>query len=223
VNGEYDTEPVPGLPENLPEGEALLWQGAPSWTAIARHVYHAGAIAFYFAALIAWRLFAAHTDGGNMDIATASALWIAGVGAIALGLVCLIAWLTARTTIYSITSRRVVMRFGIAVPLTVNVPYKIIASAGLNTHRDHTGDIALKLTGTGKIAYFHLWPHARPWHVTATEPMLRCLPDPATVANILTQALRDANPASGRVVAKAASAAQTSAAPAPGHAIGVTA
>ena len=222
MNGEYDTEPVPGLPENLPEGEALLWQGAPSWTAVARHVYHAGAIAFYFSALIAWRLFSAHTDGTDIEIATAAALWIAGVGAIALGLVCLLAWLTARTTIYSITSRRVVMRYGIAMPMSVNIPYNIIASAGLNTHRDSSGDIAMKLTGNGKLAYFHLWPHARPWHVTATEPMLRCLADPATVANVLTQALRDANPASERVFARAAST-QTSTAPSNGPAIGVTA
>ena len=32
---EFDTEPVPGLPEQLPEGERLRWQGAPKWAALA--------------------------------------------------------------------------------------------------------------------------------------------------------------------------------------------
>ncbi len=41
----------------------------------------------------------------------------------------LLAYLIARTTIYSITSRRVVMRFGVALPMTVNIPFKAIRSA----------------------------------------------------------------------------------------------
>ncbi len=198
MNGEYDTEPVPGLPELLPEGEALLWQGAPSWTAVARHVFHAGLVALYFGALIAWRLGSAYAAGEDMAAATASALWIAAVAAAGLGLIGLLARLTSRTTIYSITSRRVVMRYGIAMPMSVNIPYKIIASAAVNVQRDGTGDVAMTLTGKGKLAYFHLWPHARPWHLTKTQPMLRCLAKPASVANILSRALYDATPASER-------------------------
>ena len=28
---DFDFEPVRGLPQVLPEGERLLWQGAPRW------------------------------------------------------------------------------------------------------------------------------------------------------------------------------------------------
>ena len=35
MSGDYEFEPVPGLPEELPPGEMLLWQGAPDWKTIA--------------------------------------------------------------------------------------------------------------------------------------------------------------------------------------------
>ena len=195
---EYETEPVPGLPELLPEGEALLWQGAPHWTGLARHVFHARAIAFYFGLLIVWLLGSTYWTGDDMAMAAASVLRIGVVAAVALGLVALLARLTSRTTIYTITSRRVVMRYGIAMPISVNIPYTIISSANVNIHGDRTGDIALTLTGNGKLAYFHLWPHARPWHLTKTQPMLRCLAEPAMVANLLSKALSEASPSSER-------------------------
>ena len=28
---EYEDEPVEGFPENLPEGEKIIWQGQPRW------------------------------------------------------------------------------------------------------------------------------------------------------------------------------------------------
>jgi len=34
--GEYEYEPVPGLPQRLPQGERILWQGAPDWQTLAR-------------------------------------------------------------------------------------------------------------------------------------------------------------------------------------------
>ena len=36
----------------LPEGERVLWQGAPSWRGVARRTLHTRKIAGYFAALI---------------------------------------------------------------------------------------------------------------------------------------------------------------------------
>ena len=37
---EYESEPIPGLPEQLPQGEKILWQGAPKWQSFAKHVFH---------------------------------------------------------------------------------------------------------------------------------------------------------------------------------------
>lgn len=203
MSDEYEIEPVRGMPGYLPEGESLLWQGAPTWTTLARTVFHAGLLAAYFAVLIAWRIGSELWIGDDMMTAALSASWLATTGAIALGIIALLAWLTARTTVYSITSRRVVMRFGAALPLTVNLPYSAIVSADMKLNRDKTGDIALALTNNGRLAYFHLWPHARPWHLSKTQPMMRAVPNPAAVANLLSKGLVEAHPEGSRSVARA--------------------
>ena len=46
---------------------------------------------------------------------------------LAIGIALVFAWASARTTVYTITNRRVVMRFGIALPMTLNLPFTLIA------------------------------------------------------------------------------------------------
>ena len=53
----------------------------------------------------------------------------------------------------------------------------------------------LSLAGSDRIAYLHLWPHARPWRLKRTEPMLRALADAPAVAAQLAQALQQAEAA----------------------------
>ena len=195
---EYEIEPIPGLPEDLPEGETLLWQGAPSWLSVARRVYHAHWVAIYFAALLLWRAATSYSAGDSLAVFAVQSTPLAIVATAALGLLGLLSWLTQRTTIYSITSRRLVMRYGIAMPIRMNIPFAQIGSADLNTYADGTGDIALVTAGTSHLAYLHLWPHVRPWYVTKTQPMMRSLDNPSGVANILSKALADAHPAAGR-------------------------
>jgi len=136
----------------------------------------------------AWAL----SDGQSAVAAVAYTLKFTPLALAALALVALLTWLTTRTTVYTITNRRVVMRIGIALPLTVNLPFRIVGSAGLKLHADGTGDIPLSLTGDGRMAYLHLWPHARPWRTSRAEPMLRSVPDAARVAEILGRALASA-------------------------------
>ena len=112
------------------------------------------------------------------------------------------AWAIRRSTVYSITNRRVVISFGIALPVTFNIPFARIEAAGLRAHAGETGDITLQLLAGEKLSYFVLWPHARPWRMARAEPMLRCVPDAASASAILGAALAEyevAQPA--RVVA----------------------
>jgi hypothetical protein len=153
VPQEHEFEAARGLPEQLPAGERVLWQGAPRWQTLARHAFHVRLLAVYFAALLAW--------------------------------------LAGRNTVYTITNRRVVMRIGIVLTVTFNLPYRRIESAGLRRHPDGTGDIALVLSEGDQIAYLHLWPHARPWHVRRSQPMLRAVPNCERVSALLAQALTD--------------------------------
>jgi hypothetical protein len=189
---EFAFEPVHGLPENLPPGEALRWQGAPSWRVLARRAFYARTVAFYFGLLILLRLFYMLSSGSGLKEAVLAALWLALLGALAVGILTLLAWLYSRSTVYSITDRRVVIRFGVALPMAVNIPFKIIESAGLRTYPDGSGDIPLVLGGGQKVNYVIMWPNVRPWRFTNAQPMLRGITDAAKAAEILTEALRSA-------------------------------
>jgi hypothetical protein len=122
------------------------------------------------------------------DVAT-SVLRLGILAVVSIGLLTLYAWLVARTTVYTITSRRVVMRFGIALPITIQIAYNTIETAGLRTRADGAGDIALTLLPDHKIAYLALWPHARPWRLAKAQPALRGIADAQAVAQILGRAL----------------------------------
>jgi len=185
---EHEFEPQYGLPEPLPAGEHLLWQGSPQWRVMARHIFHVRLLAAYFGVILALRAAGVLIGGGSAFEALLSALWLLPPVLFALGIVLLMAWLSSRTTVYTITDRRVVMRIGIVLSLTFNLPFGSIAAAGLRSYPDGSGDIPLTLASGNKIAFAHLWPHARPWRVTRPEPMLCCLPDAAQVAQVLATA-----------------------------------
>lgn len=188
---EHELEPQRGLPEALPAQERILWQGSPNWASLARHAFHVRKLVVYFAVIIALRMATILAEGGSLAKMMASALWLSLLAAVAIGILAGVALLVARTTIYTITTRRVVMRIGIVLRVTFNLPFKRIASADLRKLSGHTGDIPLALMPQDQIAYLHLWPHARPWRFAKTEPMLRSVANPEQVAATLTQAWSD--------------------------------
>lgn len=189
---EHDHEPVRGLPARLPPGEELLWQGEPRWPALARRAFHARKIAIYCGLLLLWRVASDLSAGASIASAAMSGVWITPLALFAVGIPTLLAWLFCRTTVYTITSRRVVIRFGVALPMTVNIPFATIGAAALKVHKDGTGDIPLALTGPDRIAYLHLWPNVRPWRFTKAEPTLRAIAEPERVAKLLAAALEKA-------------------------------
>lgn len=197
---EHDYEPIRGLPGDLPKGERLLWQGSPDWWALAQRAFHVRTVSVYFAVLIAWRAVAAGMDGASMPGAIQSGLQMAPLAIAAIGLLCCLAVLTARTTVYTITSKRVVLRFGVALPKAINIPFAIIDNAALKGFSDRTGDLALTLKSPNKIAYLLLWPHARPWKLSRPEPAMRAVPDASSVALQLALALKAAHGEHGAVV-----------------------
>lgn len=201
---EHDWEPIPGLPGRLPPGEVLLWQGKPAWWALAKRAFHVRKIAIYMALLLLWRVVAGVLDGEPTGAIAASFLWLVPLALAGVGLPALLAWIYARSTIYSITSRRVVIRSGVAVPMAVNLPFAQIGKAALAVHKDGTGDLPLTMTGQTRMSILQLWPNVRPWRFTWPEPMLRAVPDGKSVGALLAAALRgeiDTAAATVRVVA----------------------
>jgi hypothetical protein len=189
---EHDFEPVRGLPGDLPAGETLLWQGAPRWTRLACEVFHIRAVAAYFAAMLAWRTAGAVGAGVPWPRAVETSLMVAPLALAGLGLLAGLAWLTARTTVYSITSKRLVLRFGVALGKAINLPFTVIDSGALKAFADGSGDLAVKLKAPNKLAVLHLWPHVRPWRIGAPEPTLRAIPEAAAAARILASAMKAA-------------------------------
>ncbi|MCR9129828.1 MAG: photosynthetic complex putative assembly protein PuhB [Alphaproteobacteria bacterium] len=198
-------EPIPGLPDYLPEGEHILWRGSPDWRALAMHVFHVRAVAIYFILLLVWQVGTAVMNGAAPNVALAERLTLVPMAAFTIGLLGLLAWLFARSTIYTITNERVVIRAGVALPKAINIPFTIVETAGLNLRKSGNGDIALSLVKSERALYLPLWPHARPWKITRAEPMLRGLSEAADVAEILAGALAEkaGQPATRIVIADA--------------------
>lgn len=192
VAEEHEFEAQHGLPESLPRDERLLWQGSPDWQSLAVNAFRLRMLTAYFAVLLVLRGSFSLADGASPAAAISSALTLLPLALIALGLVSLLAWLSARTAVYTITNKRVVMRIGVVLSVTFNLPFKAIESAALRQFADGSGDLPLSLAGEDRIAYLHLWPHARPWRFARPEPMLRAIPDAARVAALLSQSLAEA-------------------------------
>lgn len=206
---EHEIEPVWGLPQRPPAGEAILWQGAPDWRSYARRGLHIRGLALYFALLLGARCAASLADGASLAVALRDAAWFLPFAALALLLAVLLAVLVARTSAYTITTRRIVFRIGIALSMTANIPFSAIQSAALRRHADGSGDLTLAIAPQRRISYIFFWPHVRPWRYARPEPALRAIPEADAVAQILSRALAAAAAMPVRPVAAAAPAGAT--------------
>ncbi len=170
-----------GFPGRLPDGETLLWQGAPDWRILARTAMHTRGLAIYFGIIAC---LSAVTGGGLIGTAT-----VVGLGLVPLVLAYVYAYVVSRGAVYSITNRRVVLHIGLALPVTLNLPLERVAAADVRPGVAGSGDLSLTLTGTDRFSYVVLWPHARPWRFSPAQPTMRGLANAAEPAQILAQAL----------------------------------
>jgi len=182
---------ITGVSQPLPAGERLLWSGSPARRPLARHVFHMRLITGYFALLILLGLAGAVREGLTLaQIATAAGTQ-ALLAAFVIGCIWLYAHFTAKSTVYAITDRRVVLKVGLVLPTTINIPFRLIESAECRQFPDGTGQVSLRLTRPDRISFFHLWPHVRPWRLRYPEPMLRGLEQTALVAEFMQRAAGD--------------------------------
>ncbi len=193
MSDDFDVEPIPGLPQRLPAGERILWQGAPHRRATLLRMSYLGWVAVYFAALLAWGVVDAMLEGAAAGTALASLSYLLPVALLALAVLAVLGHVVARSTVYTITTHRIVMRFGIALPMAVNFPFRLIASAAVKAWPDGTGNIPLQLRKGARVGYIVMWPHVRPWRLASPQPMLRGIADVQSVAAILARALADAD------------------------------
>jgi hypothetical protein len=195
VFSEHDSEPVHGLPGVLPAGEHVVWQGAPEWRSHALNAYHVRSLTLYFSLMVLARGGYLLVDGASLLDALTGMVGPAVFAAIALAIMAGIAILSARSTV---TSKRVVIRQGIALESTINLPFAVIESAALKLRRDGSGDLALTMQKPHRVSYVWLWPHVRPWHLLQPQPSLRSLADAETAADRLSRAFKAAVPEARR-------------------------
>lgn len=180
---EHGREPIPGLPGFLPDGEKIIWQGKPAVRDFAIRTLHIRKVAIYFALLLGWRVLEQGIAGGHLQFV--------GLSLAGLGLLLLLAWLMVRSTLYTITNRRLVLRFGIAMPISINLPFAQIETLATRRAGANATDISIGIRQNPlqRLSYVVMWPHAQPWRLGNVQPMMRCLTDGATVAEILRKAL----------------------------------
>ncbi len=160
---------------------------------IANRALHIRAVAIYLSMIVLWGTASAVANDQTVRDVIIFALKLTGLSLTALAALGLYAHLVTRSALYTITNRRIVMRFGVALPMTINIPLKIVRSADVKIYRDGSGDISVSVESERRQSMVVLWPHVRPWRITKPEPTLRSIPNAAAVAEILTSALKEAS------------------------------
>jgi len=158
---------------------------------LARQTFKLAWIAGYFGVLALWGAASNLYDGNGASAVATGVLGPLLVGAVVIGLLSAVGYWAQSTTIYTITSERVTIRFGLAFQMTINLPFRVIREAQLLIRRDGTGNIPLVLNPDERVSGIMLWPHIRPWHWRTTQPMLRAIAVPEAVARTLAEAMAD--------------------------------
>jgi len=192
---DFDFEPLPGLPAPLPEGERMVWRGAPDPLRLAVRACRLRWVAGYFGLLAAWQIASGLRNGAALADIGSTLSFTATLAAVTLALLALLGWVVAKNAVYTVTSRRIIIRHGVAMPMAINVPFATIEGAGQHTFTDGTADITFRLMPGSRVPHLLLWPHARPGRYWPTEPMLRAVPDGQRVARLVSEALAAAGSA----------------------------
>jgi hypothetical protein len=178
-----------GLPDHLPEGERLLWQGRPDWKRLAINAYHVRKVAIYFALVAAAQIIARVAQGeGYLDAARNLPVLFA-MAVVACAILAGLAYACAKTTLYTLTSKRLLLKIGIALPAYINLPLNKIDAAALAESGGRCGTICFRTAGETRLAYLLLWPHAKPWNISKPQPALRDIPHADHVASQVAKAL----------------------------------
>ena len=182
---EHEWEAAPGLPSTLPAGERIVWQGSPDWKQLAVHAFHVRKIAVYFALMVGLQFSQLWAEGLSGKELLVPIVVSSSLAILALALLTTCAWFAGKSSLYTFTNKRVVMRIGIVLTLTFNLPYRRIAGASSKDYAKGCQDIALELYPEDRIGWAHLWPHQKAWHVKHPQPTLRCVPNGKEVSEML--------------------------------------
>ncbi|MEO1188424.1 MAG: photosynthetic complex putative assembly protein PuhB, partial [Pseudomonadota bacterium] len=149
----------------------------------------------YFIAMTVFRIANLSSNAASSaqmtDVLMSSTLFCAA----AFGLILALSFAMSRAALFTITNKRVVMRYGAAIRKYVNVPFSKMAGAQLIRKSARVGDISVQLDeDRGRPPYLHLWPFVRPFKYSKPQPMMRGIEDVEKVASILARAVFEEAP-----------------------------
>jgi Bacterial PH domain len=200
---EHEIEPVPGLPGRLPDGEFIVWQGQPEFKTVMTRLLRARWVAAYFAIAALWSVAVGINNSESAWALLGRMTFIVVAAVILFGLMALYARAVANTSLYTLTNRRVVMRVGIAISASFNLPFKQIAGADFRVGNDGSGDVALALKSGHGLSGSVFFPHQRGGLWRKLSPQMICLADAKIVAEKLAQQLRAYAPTSQETAERA--------------------
>ncbi len=183
---------IEGIAEPLPSGEHVLWSERPQPWAFAFRLLRLRWVAGWFVLLAVWRgVTAWHAGGAPVDVLS-RATSIGPVALAGFGLLAALGWLIARNSTYALTRERLVLQTGVALPITVNLPLRLIDNVAVRPLGEGRADVILTLAPQSRLQAYALWPHVQGWQTGRVQPVLRDLSARAQ-ANLLpalTAALR---------------------------------
>ena len=182
-------ETVNGLPEKLPPGERILWQGKPTVMLLAWHSFGLKLATLYVVVAMIYQLVLAFSATMQASLVPILVFYLL-IWFLASSLLYLLAHFQRASTIYTVTNKRIVLKIGAALPISYNIPFKQISSVDLKSY-GVKGSIAISLLGDNKISYLSCWPHVRPWHFSKPCPSLLFLDNIEEVSQIIKKAMED--------------------------------
>ncbi|NCV86392.1 MAG: hypothetical protein EBW14_11085 [Oxalobacteraceae bacterium] len=83
---EHELEAAPGLPEPLPAGERVLWQGSPNWKQLALEAFHVKQVAVYFVFMLLLQAVLIWDSADTLRDNLIPLVWSSSMAIIALGM-----------------------------------------------------------------------------------------------------------------------------------------
>ena len=190
VDDSGDFNGIKGLPESPPDGEEVVWQGEPKWGALSTRLFRVRLVLVYFALLAGFTTFTSEAAGPEI---LATFVWQLSLAVLAALILSGLAWLYATTTVYTVTDKRLVLEFGVAFTMSLNIPWDLVESAASKAFSDGTADVVISLQQGNSISYVTLWPFARPWHFLRVQPMLRGVENHADLVKTIADIVDESN------------------------------
>ena len=191
-----DFNGIKGLPDQPPDGEEVVWQGEPKWSALATRLFRVRLVLAYFVLLAGFTALISEAAGPEL---LATLVWQFCLAILATSILIGLAWLYATTTVYTVTDKRLVLEFGVAFTMSLNIPWDLVESAAAKTFSDGTADVVISLQQGNAISYVTLWPFARPWCFLKVQPMLRGVADHADLVRRIAEIVDESDSATDTV------------------------